>query len=71
VLEVLEAVKDVVGKPFDIRYSGRRPGDAEAIVADASLARHELGWKAEHDDLRRIVSHALEWERKLSSRNRL
>jgi UDP-glucose 4-epimerase len=69
VLEVLEAVKDVVGKPFDIRYSGRRPGDAEAIVADASLARRELGWKAEHDDLRRIVSHALEWERKLSSRN--
>jgi UDP-glucose 4-epimerase len=26
VQEVLEAVKDIVGKPFDIRYSGRHPG---------------------------------------------
>lgn len=69
VLEVLEAVKDVVGTSFDIRYGGRRPGDAEAIVADASRARRELGWKAEHDDLHRIVSHALQWERLLGRRN--
>jgi UDP-glucose 4-epimerase len=71
VLEVLEAVQQVAGKPLDVRYAARRPGDAEAIVADPSRARKELGWKAEYDDLPRIVAHALDWERSLGRRNRV
>ncbi|WP_206453292.1 UDP-glucose 4-epimerase GalE [Aurantimonas marina] len=69
VLEVLNAVKDVVGKDFDIRIEGRRPGDPAAIVADPSRAQKELGWRAEYDDLRKIVHHALDWERALARRN--
>lgn len=69
VLEVLKAVKEVVGTDFEVRMSGRRPGDAEAIVADPSRAKAELGWKAGHDDLHEIVGHALAWERALARRN--
>lgn len=69
VLEVLNAVKDIVGKDFEIRLRGRRPGDPAAIVADPTRARNELGWRAEYDDLRKIVGHALDWERALARRN--
>ncbi len=71
VFEVLNAVRDVVGNPLQTRYSARRPGDAQAIIADPSRARRELGWEARYDDLGQIVSHALEWERALGRRNHL
>ena len=69
VLEVLETVRRVVGKPFEIRHSGRRAGDASAIVADAGLARERFGWEPRYDDLERIVKDALTWEESLARRN--
>lgn len=70
VLEVINAVKDVSQTDFDVQISGRRPGDAVAIVAEAERCRRELSWKPKYDDLRQIVTHALNWEKKLAGRNR-
>lgn len=64
VLEVLHAAQRVGGRPFDIRYAARRDGDPVAVVADASLARRELGWVPKYDDLDTIIGHQLAWERK-------
>ena len=69
VLEVLETVKKVHGKDFDIRLAGRRPGDAVMIVANPSLAKQELNWVPQHDDLEFIVRTALDWEAHLGKRN--
>ncbi|RIY02462.1 UDP-glucose 4-epimerase GalE [Aureimonas flava] len=69
VLEVLDTVRRVVGRDFDVRMAGRRPGDASAIVADASLARQAFGWEPRYDDLPLIVRHALDWEEALGRRN--
>jgi UDP-glucose 4-epimerase len=66
VLEVIDAVKRVSGRDFDVRRSPRRPGDPAAIVADSAKIRGSLGWVPEHDDLDRIVAHALRWEEHLS-----
>ena len=43
----------------------RRPGDAEAIVADSAKIRATLGWTPKLADLDLIVQHALAWERTL------
>jgi len=69
VLQVLDTVRRVVGKDFDVRFAGRRPGDATSIVADASIARERFGWTPRFDDLDRIVADALSWEESLSRRN--
>lgn len=69
VLEVLDTVKKVHGKEFDIRLAGRRPGDAVMIVANPSLARQELNWVPQHEDLEFIVKTALDWEAHLAKRN--
>jgi UDP-glucose 4-epimerase len=63
VLEVLEAVQRVNGRKLDIRFANRRPGDPAAILADSSFARSEFGWIPQFDNLDRIVSSALNWER--------
>lgn len=67
VLEVIEAVKRAHGGPFPVRLGPRRPGDAEAIVADSSKIRSRLGWTPRYADLDTIVGHALAWERSLKA----
>ncbi len=62
------AVKRVYGGEIDVRITGRRPGDAVAS-GELDLARKEFGWVPQLDDLERIVSDALSWER-ISSRPR-
>jgi UDP-glucose 4-epimerase len=69
VLQVIDSVRRARGASFDVRMAGRRPGDAESVVADASLARRELGWRPAHDDLDGIVRDALAWEAALARRN--
>jgi UDP-glucose 4-epimerase len=69
VLEVLETVKQVSGKPFKVVYGDRRPGDAVAVVASPALIKQRFGWKPKHDDLTGIVRDALAWEVSLSRRN--
>jgi UDP-glucose 4-epimerase len=68
VLEVIDAVKNAVGRPFDVRLAPRRAGDPAAIVARSDRIRTALGWTPELDRLDEIVAHALAWERGLDSR---
>ena len=63
--EVIAAVKKASGVEFDVKLSPRRAGDPAAIVAASAKIRSELGWTPEHDDLVRIVTQALAWEKNL------
>ncbi len=65
VLELLDAVQRVTGRPLDIRARARRPGDVPAMVAAADKIREILGWTPQYDDLDTIVAHALAWETQL------
>jgi UDP-glucose 4-epimerase len=65
VLEVVDTVRRVTGVDFNVKISGRRPGDPAAIVAANDKARKVLGWTPVHDNLEEIVMQAFEWEKKL------
>ncbi|MBO0750504.1 MAG: UDP-glucose 4-epimerase GalE [Bradyrhizobiaceae bacterium] len=67
VLEVIDAVKRVSGIDFAVDHVGQRQGDPARIVAQSDRARDLLGWQPQFDDLATIVSHALAWERKLTT----
>ena len=69
VREVIDTVKKVTGRDFEVRLQPRRPGDAVEVVADAARARREFGWTPRFDDLATIVTHAVEWEKRLALRN--
>lgn len=66
VREVIDAARDVTGKAIPVIDAPRRAGDPARLVADSRLARTRLGWSPRHADLREIVSHAWNWERKVS-----
>jgi len=69
VLEVIDSVRRVHGADFAVNMGPRRPGDAASVVADSQLARRELGWAPQHDDLDGIVASALKWETILAKKN--
>lgn len=62
VLEVVEAVGRIGGRPVPYRLGPRREGDPPSLVADASKARSRLGWTPARSSLDVIVADALRWE---------
>ena len=69
VLEVLDAVRKVHGADFAVTFSERRAGDPAMIVANPALAKQELGWVPQYDDLNGIIRSALDWELHLMRKN--
>lgn len=69
VREVLDAVRRLSGREFDIRLAPRREGDIVSSIADSTRARTLLGWSPCHDDIDKIVGSALDWERALQRSN--
>ena len=62
VREIITAVAKAVGRDVPHRETSRRPGDPSTLVADPSLARSLLGWRAECSELDTIIGTALAWE---------
>jgi UDP-arabinose 4-epimerase len=61
VLEVIDTVKRVSGKPVPFAMAGRRAGDPPELVAAPGRARDVLGWTCQYADLDVIVQHAWRW----------
>jgi len=66
VFEVLDAVVRVTNHTFDRHLVPRRAGDPGELVSDPSRIRSVLPWQPQYADLDDIITHALQWERKLS-----
>ena len=64
VREVIRTCQEVSGKSIPAIEKPRRPGDPAELVADASKALNELGWKPQYTDLRSIVQSAWNWHAK-------
>jgi UDP-glucose 4-epimerase len=61
VREVIDVVRAVTGKEFDVVEAGRRPGDPPELVGSPGQVRSELGWQPEYTSLERIVETAWSW----------
>lgn len=61
VREVIDAVKGVSGKEFNVVAGPPRPGDPAVLTADATKAKAELGWQPQFGELETIVETAWKW----------
>ncbi|WP_379553979.1 UDP-glucose 4-epimerase GalE [Qipengyuania sp. DGS5-3] len=66
VLEVLDAVDRTTNATIKREMKPRRAGNSAALVSDPSKIRATLPWQPKYADLDVIVSHALQWERRLA-----
>jgi UDP-glucose 4-epimerase len=63
VLDVIKTCEKITGKTIPRVEKPRREGDPPKLVASASKAVGELGWKPKFPKLDQIVSTAWEWHR--------
>lgn len=63
-LEVIEMVRKVSGRNFEVKVSPRRQGDPPIIYSDNKKALKELGFSPKYSDLETIVKTAWEWHLK-------
>ena len=68
VAEVVETVRRISGKPLQIDYEERRPGDPAVLVADSTLAKKMLNWNPCFTQLETIIEHAWNFEKSHFSR---
>ena len=60
--EVIDTARRVTGRDIKVLDGPRRAGDPARLVADARLARQNLGWQPQYADLATIIEHAWKWE---------
>jgi len=64
VLEVIQSFEKSTGEKVNYKIVDRRPGDVEAVYADTTYAREELGWATKRN-LDEMTASAWAWEKKL------
>jgi len=61
VLEILEAVEQVVGSAVPYETASRREGDPPSLYADAEKARRELNFVPKYQSIQEIIASAWKW----------
>ena len=65
VLEVIDMVKRVTGRPIKIILDKRRPGDPASLIANTSSAQKILNWRPSYSELDLIIESAWAWHKKI------
>ena len=60
--EIVDAVKKVTGKNFEVKYGPRRPGDADKLLASSEKIKDMLGWQPKYTNVEDIIKTAWNWE---------
>jgi UDP-glucose 4-epimerase len=69
VRQVLQAVRDIVGRLPVVEVHPRRAGDPAILVADNRLAVTELGWQPVQSGLDNMVMTSWRWQQRLQQRS--
>ncbi len=68
VKEVIANVEKVIGNPLPKIISDRRQGDPLSLIANPNRLKQDTGWTPVHDNLDKIITSALAWEKSLISK---
>ena len=64
VFQVIEAARKITGARIATTLQPRRQGDPPVLVADAALAKSELGWEPEFPEIENIIDTAWQWQKR-------
>ena len=69
VLEVIQAANSIYQNKINYKFSSRREGDVEKLIADTSKLLNYFKWQPKYNDLREIINSSIRWEEKINASN--
>ncbi len=66
VLQVIEKANEITNNIVKYKFSNRRVGDVEKLVAETSKIKKYIKWIPNHNNLESIIRSSIEWEKKLN-----
>ena len=66
VLEVVKTANDVSNNLVKFKFTKRRSGDVEKLVAETTKIKKYIKWTPKYNNLKTIIKSSIEWEKKLN-----
>ena len=69
VLDVVKTTNSICQNKITYKFSNRRVGDVEKLIADTSKFLNYFKWQPKYNDLREIINSSIKWEEKINASN--
>ena len=69
VLDVVNTANKICQNKINYKFSTRREGDVEKLIAETSKISKHIQWQPKHNDLEEIINSSIKWEEKINARN--
>ncbi len=69
VLDVINSANKISEDKIDYKFSNRRDGDVEQLIADTSKILKHIDWRPKYNDLSEIINSSIKWEEKINESN--
>ncbi len=70
VLDVINTANKISYNKVNYRFSNRRDGDVEKLIAETSKILKHIDWKPKYNDLSEIINSSIKWEEKINESNK-
>ena len=69
VLDVVNTANKICQNKINYKFSERRDGDVEKLIAETSKISKHIQWQPKYNDLKEIINSSIKWEEKINARN--
>ena len=69
VREVIKNLNSLLEEDINVKTGPRRIGDSKMIISNVDKFKKYLKWQPKHNDIKKILRTAIEWEKKLVNEN--
>ena len=69
VLDVLNTANKMYQNKITYKFTDRREGDVEKLIAETSKISDHIDWEPKYNDLNEIISSSIKWEEKIYASN--
>jgi len=68
-LDVINTANKILQNKINYKFSNRRDGDVEKLIADNSKILKHIDWRPKYNDLSEIINSSIKWEEKINGSN--
>ncbi len=69
VLDVVNTANRLYQNKINYKFSNRREGDVEKLIAETSKIMRYIDWEPKYNDLNEIINSSIKWEEKINASN--